>query len=89
MSEETTKQEELTPTRTGFAILIDGEGNVFVERNPEALAIPLERECTMVELRRACSEILQDLQAQAAAEYTVLRFKALTDQAKAATSTEA
>jgi hypothetical protein len=49
---------------------------MFVERNPQVFSIPVDREATLVEVRRLCSEILMDLQAQAAAEYTVLRMQA-------------
>ena len=58
----------------GFAILIDDEGSVYIERSPKVLSIPVEREATLIEIRRYLSEILMDLQAQAAAEYTVLRL---------------
>jgi hypothetical protein len=79
--------EETTPSApkplTGYAIFVDPEGNVFVERNIGALSVEVQREATMVEVRRTCSEILMDLQAQASAEYTVLRMKTLLDDAKA------
>jgi hypothetical protein len=81
MSEETTKDETIKPM-TGFAVFFDTSGNVFVEREIGALSVGVERESTMVEVRRACSEILMDLNAQAAAEYTVLRFGAISEQAK-------
>jgi hypothetical protein len=78
MSEETTTPatEEKPKPKTGFAVLVDADGNMFVERNPQVFSIPVEREATLVEVRRLCSEILMDLQAQAAAEYTVLRMEA-------------
>ena len=69
--------------RTGFAVLINEQGNMFVERNPEVFALELEREATLVEVRRFCSEIVSDLQAQAAAEYTVLRMRQLEKSAEA------
>ena len=47
---------------------------MYVERNSQALSLPLEREATLIEVRRYCSEILMDIQAQSAAEYTVLRL---------------
>ena len=76
MSQEKTTEEKPKP-KTGFAVLVDQDGNMFVERNPQVFSIPVEREATLVEVRRLCSEILMDLQAQAAAEYTVLRMQAV------------
>lgn len=73
-TEATEVPEQPKPT-TGFAVLVDADGNMFVERNTKVLSIPVEREATLVEVRRLCSEILYDLQAQAAAEYTVLRMQ--------------
>lgn len=69
---------------TGFAVLIDVDGHVFVERDKQLFSMPIEREITLLEVRRYASEILADLQAQAAAEYTVARFEALEMQKKAA-----
>ena len=80
MTEETTTPEtkveepNLPALTYGFAILVDENGNVFLEKNPEVFALPVEREATMLEVRRYMSEILMDLQAQAAAEYTALRL---------------
>jgi len=82
MSEET-KTPDKPKMRTGFAVLINEQGNMFVERNPEVFALELEREATLVEVRRFCSEIVSDLQAQAAAEYTVLRMRQLEKSAEA------
>lgn len=79
MSEETTV-EETKPAGpkivAGFAVLIDEGGNVFIERNPSVFALPVEREASLIEVRRYSSEILMDLQAQAAAEYTSIRIAA-------------
>jgi hypothetical protein len=61
----------------GFAVLIDEDGNVFVERTKEAFALPVERDATLLEVRRYCSELLMDLQAQSAAEYVTLRLAGL------------
>jgi len=44
--------------------------------------MPVEREITLLEVRRYASEIIADLQAQAAAEYTVARLEALEAQKK-------
>ena len=87
MSEETTETTETaTPTATpatdapaikfGFAVLVDVDGNVFVERTKEAFALPIERDASLLEVRRYTSEILMDLQAQSAAEYVTLRLAA-------------
>ena len=78
MSEETTTPNaaEAPKVKTGFAVLVMEDGNVFIERNVNALAVPVEREATLIEVRRCTSEILMDLQAQAAAEYTVIRLAA-------------
>lgn len=67
---------------TGFAVLIDVEGHVFVERDKNLFSMPIEREITLLEVRRYAAEIIADLQAQAAAEYTVARLEALELQKK-------
>jgi hypothetical protein len=85
MSEETTEHtHEEAPSAnplTGFAVFINPDGHIFIERNVSALAVKVDRESTLVEVRRACAEIVSDIQAQAAAEYTILRLKALEDSA--------
>ena len=66
----------------GFVVLVDQEGGVFIEKNAASLlSIPIERESSLIEVRRYTSEILMDLQAQASAEYTTLRIKAEEAQA--------
>lgn len=72
--ETTTPSEDAPKLRTGFAVLVGEDGSVYVERNTEAISLPLEREATLIEVRRYCSEILMDIQAQSAAEYTVIRL---------------
>jgi len=67
---------------TGFAVLIDVDGHVFVERDRNLFSMPIEREITLLEVRRYAAEIIADLQAQAAAEYTVARLEALELQKK-------
>jgi hypothetical protein len=57
----------------GFAVLITEDGNVYVERKTNVFSLEVEREATLLEVRRYASEILMDLQAQSAAEYVVLR----------------
>jgi hypothetical protein len=80
MSDETTTPE-VTPDapatpklKFGFAILVSEDGDVFIERTKDVLAIEVEREATLLEVRRYTSEILMDLQAQSAAEYVGLRM---------------
>jgi hypothetical protein len=83
MSENTATTENKAPNiKYGFAVLVDETGNVFVEKDPAAFAIPVEREATLIEVRRYLSEILMDLQAQAAAEYSALRIAAFAEEAK-------
>lgn len=80
MSEETTEQvQETSNPLTGFAVFINPDGHIFIERAVNVLAVKVERESSLVEVRRACTEIVADIQAQAAAEYTILRLKALED----------
>jgi len=67
---------------TGFAVLIDVNGHVFVERDRTLFSMPIEREISLLEVRRYAQEIIADLQAQAAAEYTVARLEALELQKK-------
>ena len=92
MSEETTTPETTAPAseapkiQFGFAVFVDVDGNVFVERTKEAFALPIERDATLLEVRRYASEILMDLQAQSAAEYVTLRLAAAN---KAASGDEA
>jgi hypothetical protein len=66
------QEEEMLPKmKTAFVIAIADDGRVFLERNTEALKLEVDREATLIEVRRYLSEILMDLQAQAAAEYTI------------------
>ena len=80
MSEETltTNQEDTEAPKpkivTGFGVLIDENGNMFVERSADVFSFPIERQVSFVEIRRHCSEIINDLNAQAAAEYTALKL---------------
>jgi hypothetical protein len=69
--DETTAPEtpETPKPKAGFAVFFDDDGNVYIERSPEALKVEVTRPATLLEVRRAVSEILYDLQAQAAAEY--------------------
>jgi hypothetical protein len=67
MSEETVN---LPKMKTGYLVLIDADGNSFIDRSTELINIDFERSATLLEVRRSASEVLMDLQAQAAAEYT-------------------
>ena len=57
-----------------FAVLVDENGDVFVERTKNVFAMPVERDASLLEVRRYTSEVLMDLQAQSAAEYVTLRL---------------
>jgi hypothetical protein len=70
-STEATELPEAPKIKAAFVIAIGEDGSVFLERNTQAITIPVEREASMIEIRRYLSEILMDLQAQAAAEYTL------------------
>ena len=77
MTEKESGAKELPVPKitAGFGILIDDQGNMFIERDPQVFTIPVERQSTLVEVRRYCSEVLMDLNAQTAAEYTFLKLK--------------
>lgn len=66
--------------KTAFVIAIDVDGRVYLEFNPDVLRLEVEREASLIEVRRYLSEILMDLQAQAAAEYTVTALTARSAQ---------
>lgn len=87
MSDDTTTPDTTTPApdasapetpsfKYGFAVLVDGDGGVYIEKNPAVFSLPVEREATLIEVRRYASEVLMDLQAQAAAEYSAIRIAA-------------
>lgn len=69
---ETPEKKKFT---AAFVIAIDETGRVYLELDREAMTLDVEREATMIEVRRYLSEILMDLQAQGAAEYVL---KAIT-----------
>lgn len=81
--EETTPVEETAPEtkgpKTGFAIFLDDDGNVYLERSPEAFKVEITRPATLLEIRRSVSEVLYDLQAQAAAEYARIALTPLPE----------
>lgn len=77
MAKETKKVEKAEDAPnlvTGFAVFIDDNGGVFLEKSSKIFNLPVKREATLLEVRRYMSEILMDIQAQAAAEYTALRL---------------
>ena len=91
MSEETTTPETPTAPKIefGFAVLVTDSGNVYVERNKSAFAVEVERDASLLEVRRYASELLMDLQAQSAAEYVTLRLAGMGKaQAEAETTEE-
>lgn len=67
----------------GFVVLVSEGGDIFVEKDAAAFSIPVEREASLLEIRRYTSELLMDLQAQSAAEYTTLRLQADKEANKA------
>lgn len=87
MSEDTPLINDGAPTseqpaiKTGFVVLVDVEGNMYVERNKNAITgIEVQRDATLIEVRRYAQEIVSDLQAQASAEYAALRFLGLQEE---------
>ena len=78
MSEETTAPERTF--ETGFVILVDESGSLFLETAPEAIAGPVKRAATLREVRRYISEVLLDINAQSAAEYTVAKLASLNKE---------
>jgi len=90
MSEETadhTHEEASPKPLTGFGVFIGADGGIILERNPSILNVEVDHEANLAEVRRAVSEILMDLQAQTAAEYTVMKMLSF-EQAKAAAPQE-
>lgn len=72
----TTNNQKNTPTiKFGFVVLVDSDGTMYIERNKGAISgVDVERDATLVEVRRYAQEVIFDLAAQAAAEYTTLRL---------------
>jgi len=83
MSKEEKVDPNMPKIKYGFAVLIAEDGNVFIEKNPSVFTLPVEREATLIEVRRYTSEILLDLQAQAAAEYSAIRIASIAEETKA------
>jgi hypothetical protein len=62
----------------GFVVLVDVEGNMYIERSAAALTnVSTKRDATLIEVRRYAQEIVFDLAAQAAAEYTAMKLNAV------------
>ena len=78
--EAVSPEETTTPAITAaFGVLMTKDGGIFIERNTSIFNFPVEQEASLVEVRRACSDVLMDLQAQTSAEYTIIRLKALEE----------
>jgi hypothetical protein len=78
-----------TKLRAAFVIAIDTDGNVYVERDTKAVNLPVEREATLLEIRRYTADVYADLQAQAAAEYVTTRLVGLGQKAASAAAENA
>ena len=89
MSEDTTTPDNTPKIKYGFAVLISEDGNVFIEKAPSVFTLPVEREATLIEVRRYTSEILMDLQAQAAAEYAAIRIASIAEDSRDAAAKDA
>jgi len=84
MTDETTTPDATTTLdapaapniKFGYAVFVTDNGDVYVERDTAAFSIPVERQATLLEVRRYTSEILMDLQAQSAAEYVSIKLAA-------------
>lgn len=74
MSEKEAQAKEF---QTGFGVLIGKDGNIFLEMNKDIFSVTVERDATLREVRRYMAEILSDIQAQSAAEYTLLKLASL------------
>jgi hypothetical protein len=79
MTEET--KENKKEFLTGFAVLIGKDGGIFLEMNKEVFSVDVERDASLREVRRYMAEILSDIQAQSAAEYTLIKLAALNQKA--------
>jgi nucleoside-diphosphate-sugar epimerase len=78
----TTNNQNTGPKiKFGFVVLVDTDGTMYIERNKAAIAnVDIERDATLMEVRRYAQEIIFDLAAQAAAEYTSLRLAPTASQ---------
>jgi len=71
------KEMEVREFSTGFAVLIGKDGNIFLEMKKDVFSVSVDRDSTLREVRRHMAEILSDIQAQSAAEYTILKMVSL------------
>ena len=69
-------EPKVPPFKYGFAVLVNENSEVFIEKDLSLFSIPVERAASLIEIRRYTSEILMDLQAQASAEYASIRIQA-------------
>ena len=76
--------EEKKTCVLGFALLLDAEGNAYLETNPEAFSAEVARPATLREVRRYTSELLMDINAQSAAEYTLVKLASANQKASEA-----
>jgi hypothetical protein len=90
MIDSTTPSETQEPKlRTAFVVAIDSDGNVYVERDIKAVNLPVEREASLLEIRRYTADVYADLQAQAAAEYVTNRLVQMGQKATEAAPADA
>ncbi len=68
------KEMEVREFSTGFAVLIGKDGNIFLEMKKDVFSVSVDRDSSLREVRRYMAEILSDIQAQSAAEYTILKM---------------
>lgn len=78
MSEKET-EAQVKEFTTGFAVLIGKDGNIFLEMKKDVFSVTVDRDASLREVRRYMSEILSDIQAQSAAEYTLIKLAALNN----------
>lgn len=71
---------EAIKLKTAFVIAVDPDGNVLLERDPKSLTLTIEREATLLEVRRYAADILADLAAQASADYVTNRLMTMGTQ---------
>jgi hypothetical protein len=71
------KEMEVREFCCGFAVLIGKDGNIFLEMKKDVFSVSVDRDSTLREVRRYMAEILSDIQAQSAAEYTILKMVSL------------
>lgn len=55
--------------KTAFLVMIAPNGDVAIDTDPKNLSVEVSHEATLRDIRRATTEIVSDLQAQATAQY--------------------